>query len=174
MKACALDISERTLIYSRMHEARRLVGWLCAAVAAEAALTIGHFAHGAHVYDDSSRYHVVLPALCALALSSALAGLYARRPSRPALWALVVVVALPFVGMFGLYHGGFGHVAKLLAYAAGASPERLEELFDSPDFAVPNDIVFEVTGVSTLVAAVVVAYFLVRVVRSASAKPREA
>jgi hypothetical protein len=145
---------------------RRNLGWLCAAVSTEAALTIGHFAYGAHVYDDSSRFHVVTPTLVALLLSLSLAGVYAWRPSRVARWALTLVVAIPFVGLLGLYHGGFNHAAKLLACAAGTSPERLEEIFDSPDFAVPNDVLFEVTGVSTFVASIAVAYLLVRLARA--------
>jgi len=156
----------RTPRDERLGETRRLAGWLCLAVSTEAAVTIGHFVYGAHAYDDSSRYHVVAPALVALLVSLLLAGLYAWRPSRFALRALALVVAVPFVGMFGVYHGGFHHAAKLLVYAAGASPERLEAIFDSPDFAVPNDVVFEVTGCSTLLASIAVTYLLVRLVRA--------
>lgn len=146
--------------------ARRVLSRVCLAAAAQAGLTIAHFAHGAGVYDDPSRYHVVAPALIALALSLLVAGLYARRPSRAARAVLVAVVGLPFVAMFGLYHGGWSHAAKLLAFAAGSSPERLEAIFDSPDFALPNDVIFEVTGVATLVVGLVVAFLLVRLARS--------
>jgi hypothetical protein len=145
---------------------RRLLGWLSFAVSLQAAVTIGHFAHGAHVYEDPSRYHIVAPALVALTLSLLLAGVYAWRPSRAWLWALVVVVGVPFVGMFGLYHGGFSHALKLIMYAAGTSPERLAEIFDSPDFAVPNDGVFEVTGLLTLFASLVIVHLFVRLVRA--------
>jgi hypothetical protein len=136
------------------------------AITLETALTIGHFAYGARLYDDASRYHVVAPALVALVLSLLVAGHFARRPSRVALWVLVAVVAIPFVGLFGLYHGGYNHALKLAMYAGGTSPERLEEIFDSPDFAVPDDALFEVTGVSTFVVAVGVAYLLLRLVHS--------
>jgi hypothetical protein len=146
---------------------RGIVAWLCVAVSTGALLTIAHFAYGAHVYDDDSRYHVVAPALFALVLSLSVACLYAWRPSRLALWALALIVAVPFVGIFGLFHGGFGHALKLIVYFAGASPERLETIFDSPDFAVPNDAVFEITGTATLVASLVVAHHLVRLLRAA-------
>ncbi len=157
----------RAIRNERFVETRRLAAWLCLALSTEAALSIGHFVYGAHAYDDSSRYHAVIPALFVLVLSLSLAGLYAWHPSRFALWALALVVAIPFVGMFGAYHGGFQHAVKLLVYAAGTSPERLEAIFDSPDFAVPNDVVFEVTGCSTLLASIAVTYVLVRLVRAA-------
>jgi hypothetical protein len=147
-------------------ETRKRVGWLCGVLALEALLVVGHFVHGAHVYEDPSRYHVVLPTVVALVGSFLVGGHLMRRPSRAALWGFAIVIAVPFVGLFGLYHGGFNHTLKLAMYTAGTPPERLEELFDSPDFAVPNDVVFEVTGVSTLVVAVVVAWMLVRLVRT--------
>jgi hypothetical protein len=146
--------------------ARRVVSQVCLAAAAQAGLTIAHFAHGARVYEDPSRYHVVAPALIAVALSLLVAGLYVRRPSRAVRAVLVAVVGLPFVAMFGLYHGGWSHAAKLLAFAAGLSPERLESIFDSPDFALPNDVVFELTGVATFAVGLVVALLLVRLLRS--------
>ena len=145
---------------------RHALAWLCAAVALETVLTIGHFVYGAHVYDDASRLHVVMPAVASLIVAMFFAGLYAWRNQRLTLWALVVIVAVPFIGLFGVYHGGFNHGLKLVMYAVGTPPERLEEVFDSPDFAVPNDVVFEATGVSTLLAAAVVALLLVRLVRS--------
>jgi hypothetical protein len=153
------------MVESSWSSAPREVRRVCLAAAAQAGLTIAHFAHGAQVYEDPSRTHVVAPALIGLALSLLVAGLYARRPSRAARAALVAVVGLPFVAMFGLYHGGWNHVSKLLAAAAGLSPERLESIFDSPDFALPNDIVFELTGVATFVVGLVIAFLLVRLVR---------
>jgi hypothetical protein len=144
---------------------RRLVAWLLAATAAQAALTLGHFEHGACVYDDPGRTHVVAPILAAVAVVAVLAGLFARRPGPLTLWPLVVTIAVPFVAVFGAYHGGFSHVLKLASWAAGSTPAQLLETFDSPDFAVPNDVVFEVSGVATLVAGGAIAALLARLLR---------
>jgi hypothetical protein len=145
----------------------RRVGALSLAVTLQAALVVGHFAHGAHIYDDPSRYHVVAPVLVLLVTALSFAGVYAWRPSRAALSALVGAAGAPFVGVFGLYHGGFSHAAKLVLYAAGVPAERLVAVFDSPDFSMPNDAVFEVTGVLTLVVGGVIALLLARLVRAA-------
>ena len=131
----------------------------------EAALTIGHFSYGALLYDDPSRNHVVVPASIALALSLGLAALCAWRPGAVVRWLVVATAGIPFVGMFGFFHGGFLHGAKLLAFAAGASTERLLEWFDSNDFAIPNDVAFEASGLMTFVVSLAVAYFLLRLVR---------
>src|SRR6266540_6291055 len=78
---------------------------LALATAAETAVTIGHFVYGARLYDDPGRLHVVAPALVALLLTGALTALFAWRPSKLALGALSVVVAVPFLAVFGLFHG---------------------------------------------------------------------
>jgi putative ABC transport system permease protein len=145
----------------------RIAKVLLLAVAAEAAITILHFRHGAWTYDDPSRLHVVTPALVALALVTAATGLFLRQPRKLALVPLVVATAVPFVGMFGLFHGGYSHALKLLFFASGASRETLDRLFASPDYAYPDDIPFEVSGVLGFVAALAVAWLLVKLVRAA-------
>ena len=141
---------------------------LVIATTAEAAIVIGHFVYSARIYDDPYRAHPVTPVLVALALVVALTIVFWRKGWSAALWLLTATVALPFIVMFGGYHGGFSHVIKLLMYAAGTSPERLQEIYDSPDFAVPNDFAFEASGVLCFVAAAVVAWTLVRLLRVAS------
>jgi hypothetical protein len=139
---------------------------LVVATAAEAAIVIGHFVYSARLYDDPYRAHPVTPVLVALGLVVALAAAYWRKGWSAALWLLVATVGLPFI-VIGAYHGGFSHVVKLVMYAAGTSPEQLQDIFDSPDFAVPNDFAFEASGVLCFVAAAVVSWALVRLLRVA-------
>ncbi|HET6922278.1 MAG TPA: hypothetical protein VFI16_03930, partial [Anaeromyxobacteraceae bacterium] len=147
--------------------AARTARALLLAVAVETAVTLLHFLHGARSYDDPGRLHVVGPALAALALVAALTGLFLYRPGRLALGALALATAVPFLGVFGLYHGGWSHGLKLAAFHAGASRETLERLFGSPDFAWPDDLVFEASGLLGLAAAAAVALLLARLVRQA-------
>ncbi len=137
------------------------------AAAAETTVTLLHFVHGARTYDDPARLHVVAPALAFLAVAAALTWLFLRHPRRPTLGALVAATAVPFVGIFGLFHGGWSHAAKLVAFHAGASPQTLARLFASPDFVHPDDAAFEVSGLLGLAAAAVVAALLARLVREA-------
>ena len=151
----------------------RAVRTLLVGVTAETAITILHFAHGARTYDDPGRLHVVAPALAALALVVAATVLFRRRPGRLTLAAVVLVTAVPFVGVFGLFHGGFGHVLKLAAFVAGGSRQTLARVFGSPDYAFPDDVAFELTGVLGFVASAFVAWQLVRLMRAAHRTPRE-
>jgi hypothetical protein len=145
--------------------ARRPLAFLVLVVATEGALTIAHFAHGATVYEDPSRLHIVTPALAAVGVVVALSAAYAIRPSSILRWLVALSVTVPFICTFGLYHGGFEHVLKLALFATGTSPERLLAIFDSPDFAVPNDAMFEASGVLTFVVAAVVTHHLARFMR---------
>ncbi len=151
--------------------AARTATALLLAAAAEAAITLLHFLHGARTYQDPGRLHVVGPVLVFLALAAALTGLFLRRPGRLTLGGLVLATAVPFVGVFGLFHGGWSHAAKLAAFHAGASSQTLQRVFASADFAQPDDVPFEASGLLGLVAAVVVALLLGRLVRETHRGP---
>jgi hypothetical protein len=150
---------------SEPNPARRIVGQLLAAAAVETLLTIGHFHYGSRLYEDPSRLHVIAPALGFLLLALAMSVFYLFRPGIWTLWPLVAFVAAVYVGLFGIYHGAFGHALKDILFFAGTTPERLGEIFDSPDFVVPDDFFFELTGVATFLAALLVGYCLVRLIR---------
>jgi hypothetical protein len=137
------------------------------ATAAQTALVIAHFSRGASIYEDPSRYHVVLPAIAAFVVTVAVAVFYERTKWPSVLWAVALAVGLPFVGVFGVYHGGFSHSLKLALFFAGMAPARLADLFDSPDFAMPNDALFEATGVGTMLLGIAIAWLLARFVRAA-------
>ena len=144
---------------------RRVVVALAVAVLVETGLVLGHFAHGARVYEDPARLHVVTPATVFAVLALLLCGAYLWRPSPLTRRLLGGQVAFVYVAVFGGYHGAFSHAAKDLLFLAGVGPERLESIFDSPDFALPNDVMFEVTGLATLGGAVVVLWLLIRLFR---------
>jgi len=145
----------------------RTAKWLLAAVVTESAVTILHFVYGARAYADPGRLHVVTPALVACGLVAAATGLFLRFRGRLALGALLLVTAIPFVGIFGLFHGGFLHAVKLAYLAAGASRATLDRVFASDDYAFPDDVLFEASGLLGLAAAAWVAWMLVRLVRDA-------
>jgi len=144
---------------------------LILAVAAETAIVVAHFAHGARVYDDPYRLHVVEPALVAFVVTLALTALSVWRPYKVTIVALATLVSVLFVGMFGLFHGGYSHVLKDVFFVAGASTDTLETYFMNPDYAYPDNVVFEAGGILTLVAAAFVANRLTRFVRTAWAAP---
>jgi hypothetical protein len=148
-------------------ERRRVVGWLLVLTALQTLITVGHFAYGASLYNDPSREHVVLPAIGFLIGAAALGGLYLWRPHRWALWLFAAEVAIGDVGLFGGFHGGFNHALKDLLWLGGMGAERLRQIFESPDFVVPDNAIYEVSGLFGLIVALAIAHLLLRLVRGA-------
>jgi putative ABC transport system permease protein len=144
---------------------------LALAAVVETAVTIGHFVYSARLYEEPERLHVVGPALAVLAVTGALTALFVRRPGRILSAALSAVTGVMYVGVFGLFHGGYSHLLKNVAFFAGAPDETLEWLFMSPDYARPDDVAFEISGILGLVASGFVAFWLVRLVRATWHRP---
>jgi hypothetical protein len=144
-----------------------MVAWLLGLASFQTLLTIGHFVYGASLYDDPSREHVVLPAIVFFVVAAVLAGAHLLRPKRWALWLFGAEVAIVDVGLFGGLHGGFNHALKDIFFWSGMNAERLAQIFDSPDFAVPDNTLFELTGIAGLLVALAIVYLLVRLIRAA-------
>jgi len=155
-------------------ESRRVAGWLLVLAGIQTFVTVGHFVYGAQLYDDASREHVVLPAIVFLVLSVALGGVYRWRPNRLALWLFGAELAIVDVGLFGGFHGGFNHALKDILFLVGMDPGRLAQIFDSPDFVIPDNALFELTGIAGLLVALVITWLLVRLVRVEYRRRQEA
>jgi hypothetical protein len=148
---------------------RGTLAWVVASTGTASAVLIAHAVYGARRYENVALYHVVVVALFWFVLAAVLTGVYAWRPGRVKRGLLVALVALPYVGIFGLAHGGVGHLLKLAFFLAGMAPERLAQTFDVGDFVMPDDAFFEGTGVATFVAGLLVAHALLRFVRGTRA-----
>jgi hypothetical protein len=145
--------------------AYRLAGLSAFAVLA---LTAIHHAYGAFVYSTPWRLHVaaVAPVL-ALAIGRALYLAGSRRGTPSGLgWTRIaagLILVFP-VGLIGLVEGGYNHVAKNAIYfLSGARVARY--LFPPPTYELPDNPLFEITGVAQFPLALVAAYFLIVILR---------
>ena len=152
----------------RSHARRNLDRWL---VAQYVAFAVEH-AYGAAIYGTPVRLVGIVPLGLLLAVIRWLLARHLRTGGRAALSVGGVLVAVAFVGLVGVLEGGFNHGLKLAFHLAGTPDGRLRELFDGPNFVVPDDVVFEGIGCATLVLAVPVAAHLARLLRAASTPAR--
>lgn len=164
-----IRMGEASTVEKRPRGLVRAVKFLVLGTTAQAIAIITHFVYGARLYEDEGRLHVVAPAIIALILSTALAVAVWLRPSKPLFGVLALVTFLPFVAMFGIFHGAYTHVLKDILFFTGAPQQTLEFLFMSPDFIMPNDVWFEVGGSLTFPVGLFVAYRLHRLWREVSA-----
>lgn len=118
-------------------------------------LTSVHHAWGAVIYDTLWRLHIVFISVPVAMFVAAL--LYVSKNDlsgwgRPARWAAATVILGFPIAMIGFWEGGFNHLVKnLVFFTQGEAATR--SLFPSDMVEMPNDLVFEVTGVMQFGAA---------------------
>ena len=57
------------------------------------------------------------------------------------------VTLVPSIGMIGVFEGLYNHILKNAFFFAGASGNTLQLMFPPPTYEMPNDFLFEFTGV---------------------------
>ena len=133
------------------------------------ALTSMHHAYGAFVFDTPWRLHIIaltLPA--ALLIVAALLLAYRRRGtamgSAGTLAAAAIILTFP-VAAIGLYEGGYNHVVKNVVYFAfGEQAARV--IFPAPLYEMPNDFLFETTGIAQFPLAILTTMAAIGMVRA--------
>ena len=134
------------------------------------ALTIVHHVYGAIRYATPERYHAVFIALGALAVILGGFALYRRQPDarggRFGWWLFWGASGLVPVFLFGVVEGFYNHVVKVALYLVGLPEESLRRLYPAPTYELPNDVIFELTGVLQVAPAVLAGVFLVRLLKA--------
>jgi hypothetical protein len=137
-------------------------------------VTTVHHIYGAELYGTPERYHAVVIAAGALLLMAAGLGIRQRWRGRRAeswgWWLFWASSATIPVLLFGLVEGFYNHTLKVLLWAVGVSGPSLRRLYPDPTFELPNDLLFELTGVLHVVPAAFAAYHLVQLVRVRGAR----
>jgi hypothetical protein len=140
-------------------------------------LTSAHHLYGAAIYDTPWRRHVVLPSILTILVVAGSLVVFCTRPDsragRLALWTAVAVTALFPIALIGVYEGVYNHALKDLLYFAGASETLLTRLFPPPMYEMPNDWLFEVSGVLQAVVAWLAARETYLLVKSVMDRGRE-
>lgn len=125
-----------------------------------------HHAYGALRYDTPWRMHAAIVAILGAAAITIAARVYDAQPEssrgRFAGWtSIVLVIVLVGVGL-GVFEGGYNHVLKNAFFLAGASTTTMTRLFPPPTYELPNDAVFELTGIAQAIPAWLAALSAIR------------
>ncbi len=62
--------------------------------------------------------------------------------------------------MIGFFEGGYNHLVKNILFFGGAHQATLHQLFPGPEYEMPNDLWFEVTGILQFFIGLWAAYYL--------------
>lgn len=126
-----------------------------AAALAILVLTSVHHVYGAIVFETPWRMHI-LHAAVPVAIVIVVALAFSNRDSlrgRLLGWLAIVVILVFPVGLIGLYEGGYNHLVKNVVYFAAGRDAALA-MFPPPTYEMPDELLFELTGIAQFPLAV--------------------
>ncbi len=141
-----------------------------AAALAILALTSVHHAYGAVIYDTPWRLHILhlaVPSAVFIALALYIGRSKNSATRRIAAWSAGLgILAVP-VAAISFYEGGYNHVVKNMIYFT-LGEETARRVFAGELYEMPNDLVFEATGVAQFPLAVMACVLVAKLLRSSS------
>lgn len=130
-------------------------------------VTTVHHVWGAYLYDTPWRLHIVfigVPIATAfVALLIYAAPRHGTGAARVAAWLAVVLIVVFCTAMLGVYEGGYNHVLKNIVYFTHGP---VGWMFPDGVTGIPDDVLFEVTGMAHLPTGILAAVACWRLLRS--------
>lgn len=135
-------------------------------------LTALHHAYGAMVYRTPWRLHIVPVSIVSVAVIAGALVASVQNPrstiGKAARWLAVIVIAVVPVLLIGLFEGTYNHLLKNVLFFAGTPLSVMRQLFPPPTYELPNNLLFEVSGVLQVPVAGLAAVYDLRLARGMS------
>jgi len=120
-----------------------------------------HHLHAAVALGQRAAMHAAMIGIILVPTAIAAVVLYTRYGKRVLLW-IFLSIAILAIAVPGLYHGGWNHLIKVLAYLRIDSPStNIGQIFPAQNY---NLWFYEVTGLLEFMFAVVCSYFVYKLV----------
>ena len=108
-----------------------------------------HHVYGAWLYNTPWRNHIAYQGFTWLMISYFIL-LFTLKWYRSWIkWLFVLFAGFFFVGAIGLYEGFYNHILKNVCYYLSMREEVLLRMYPPPKYELPNDLLFEVSGILT-------------------------
>jgi hypothetical protein len=134
-------------------------------------VTTFHHFYGAKVYNTPWRKDVGTNGGIILLACLLLLYLYDHYGKRTFLILYLAISFLVFDLGIGLFEGLYNHILKNILFFSGMSSTTWRRLFPAPAYEIPDNIVFESTGILQFFVALISTYFLLKCYRSTTIKP---
>lgn len=132
-------------------------------------LTTVHHAYGAVLYNTPWRNHVALVVLPVLVVLIVAHGIFRRSPStsagRASLFLFAALTVVFPIGLIGIFEGGYNHVLKDILFFAGLPTVAFDRLFPDSMYELPDNLLFEASGVLQFFLGLLTARLLARLWR---------
>jgi hypothetical protein len=125
-------------------------------------VTTFHHLYGAKLYNTPWRKDVGLYGGIILAICLILLYLYKVYKKRVLLILYVAISVIVFGLGIGLFEGLYNHILKNIFFFGGMSFSKWRGLFPAPAYEVPDNFIFESTGILQFFVALVPAYYLLK------------
>ncbi|WP_276369785.1 hypothetical protein [Chryseolinea sp. H1M3-3] len=113
-------------------------------------ITSLHHVYGAMVYETPWRLHVLLLSIPVVILTTTIHWLVKNRAGKWKNHLSVIngLIILVFsIILIGAYEGVYNHAIKNIVFFSGIDDGILAKMFPSPKYVLPNNLLFESTGV---------------------------
>jgi multisubunit Na+/H+ antiporter MnhF subunit len=124
------------------------------------ALTAFHHYYGSIVYGTPWRQHVVFIGAITLLVCFLLTWFYRRYHNRWLLNSYLIIAMVVFGLAIGLFEGFYNHVIKNILYLSGINRDIWRSLFPAPAYEVPDNFLFEGSGILQFVVGAAQLYAL--------------
>ena len=108
------------------------------------------------------RNHIVSQGAVWLLVCLIFLGVYKLWNQKWAYWTFFILSIFFFFGALGLYEGLYNHVLKNILYYGELPENLLLQLYPPPKYELPNDFIFEITGMLTFVIGALSGYVLIQ------------
>ncbi len=111
------------------------------------ATTFLHHVYGGFRYKSDKRVKLSFIFVALFALTVLFYRMGRRHPWAQHIYKGIAWVA--WVGVVGVFEGGYSHLVKVVLWLAKVPPAKLEKLFPPNEYVLPDDIFFEASGILT-------------------------
>jgi hypothetical protein len=132
-------------------------------------LTSLHHVYGAIIYNTPWRNHVLLVSIPVMVITVLLKNYLSKNQFTAKsfrFWLLWIIILIPSLALIGMFEGVYNHIIKNIMFFGGASGALLMQLFPPPKYEMPDDFIFELTGILQGILVVPVALYLVQLTKS--------
>ncbi|HTI93121.1 MAG TPA: hypothetical protein VL727_21125 [Puia sp.] len=129
-------------------------------------ITTFHHLYGATVYNTPWRRDVGINGGIVLLVCVVFVYLYKAYRKRVYLLLYLIINFIVFGLGIGIFEGLYNHILKNILFFGGLSLSKWRRLFPAPAYEIPDNFLFEGTGVLQFFAALVLMSYLLRLYRS--------
>jgi hypothetical protein len=131
-------------------------------------LTSVHHTYGAIIYHTQWRLHVLLLSVPVIIITIYLNRLLNQNDKiRNGYWFWIywTITLLVSIILIGVFEGIYNHILKNILFFGGMSKTGMRTLFPPATYEMPDDVIFEITGMLQGITAIVLIVYFIRLTR---------